>query len=312
MSKLSAISSKPEVREYAQGAAQDALSKLKVASFLAPNVPVSGVVGRYKKYDEKNRFRIPQTLRPVGGRATELGFTATDATYNLAAHALDFPVDQQEMEDEGTLIDLFKEGADMVAEVSALSHEKQVVDLALTALGAGTGAVFDAATDPIKYLDQKILDIIKAAKYGSLMGIRVLFGATAWLITKNHPKVTGKFTNNPRGGTNPMVTESMVSELLLTRPEILTTYSVYDNAAEGLAESIQFVLDTNIIIFACKANPTRRDPSFMKTFVKRGAFMVPGSYTRDDGRAEVAKYDWQVDPEVTNSAAAVRLNVSES
>jgi hypothetical protein len=38
--------------------------------------------------------------------------------------------------------------------------------------------------------------------------------------------------------------------------------------------------------------------------------MVPGSYTRDDGRVEVAKFDWSEDVKVTNSAACVRLNIS--
>jgi hypothetical protein len=31
---------------------------------------------------------------------------------------------------------------------------------------------------------------------------------------------------------------------------------------------------------------------------------------RDDGRVEVAKFDWSEDVKVTNSAACVRLNVS--
>jgi hypothetical protein len=38
--------------------------------------------------------------------------------------------------------------------------------------------------------------------------------------------------------------------------------------------------------------------------------MVPGSYVREDGRAEVAKFDWSEDVRVTNSAAVVRLNIS--
>jgi hypothetical protein len=312
MSKLTSISSKPEVREYAQGAASDALSKLRVANFLAPRVPVSGVVGRFKQYTEKNRFRIPSTLRSVGGRATELGFSAADGTFNLEAHALDFPVDViQEME-ETDVIDLLKEGADMAAEVSALSHEKQVIDLAIASLGAGTGQTWNAAADPIDLLDGVILDVLKAAKFGSLMGIRLLFGATAWRNFKNHPKVTGKFTANPKGGTNPAVTHEMASSILITEPQIETTFSVYDGAAEGLAESINFVLDTNIIVFACKEAPTRRDPSFMKTFARRGQFMVPGSYLRDDGRVEVAKFDWQVEPQITNSLAGVRLNIATS
>jgi hypothetical protein len=39
-------------------------------------------------------------------------------------------------------------------------------------------------------------------------------------------------------------------------------------------------------------------------------FMVPGSYMRDDGRVEVAKFDWSEDVKVTNSLACVRLNVA--
>jgi hypothetical protein len=89
MSRLASISSNPILREFAQGAAQDAI--MPVADFLAPTVPVATSVGRYKKYTEKNRFRIPQTLRTLGGRATELRFEAQDQTYNCKPHALDYP-----------------------------------------------------------------------------------------------------------------------------------------------------------------------------------------------------------------------------
>ena len=47
-----------------------------------------------------------------------------------------------------------------------------------------------------------------------------------------------------------------------------------------------------MLVFARLQNPTRRDPSFMKTFRLMGNYMVPGSYVRDDGRVEVAKFDW--------------------
>ena len=65
-----------------------------------------------------------------------------------------------------------------------------------------------------------------------------------------------------------------------------------------------------MLIFARKEAPSRRDPSFMKTFRLMNRFMVPGSYMRDDGRVEVAKFDWSEDVKVTNSAACVRLNVA--
>jgi hypothetical protein len=50
----------------------------------------------------------------------------------------------------------------------------------------------------------------------------------------------------------------------------------------------------------------------MKTFRLMGKYMVPSSYLRDDGRVEVAKFDWSEDIRVTNAAAVVRLNVSAS
>ena len=40
------------------------------------------------------------------------------------------------------------------------------------------------------------------------------------------------------------------------------------------------------------------------------ARVVPGSYMRDDGRVEVAKFDWSEDVQVTNSAAGVLLNIN--
>jgi len=101
-----------------------------------------------------------------------------------------------------------------------------------------------------------------------------------------------------------------VSELFLAQPEVRASFMVYDTAKEGLAESIQFVLDNTILVFAHRPNPTRRDPSFMKTFRLAGKWMVPGSYTRDDGRVEVAKFDWSEDIVVANSSAVRRLNVA--
>lgn len=312
MGKLDAISAKPVIREYATGAGQDAMSKLAIASFLAPVVLTATLTGRFKQYSQKNRFRVPNTRRSIGGRAVEIGFTAADATFNAAPHAIDFPIDELEKLEGEALEDTMREGADMAAEVGALSHEKDVVDKAVAALGAGTAAVFGAGVDPIEFIDDQILAVLKAAKYGSLMGIKVLFGAAAYLIVKNHAKVTGKITSNQKGATSLQVTEDILSEMLITKPATKVTYSVYDDAPEGIAEDIKFILNDKIIIFASKDNPTRRDPSFMKTFTPRGRFMVPGSYTRDDGRVEVAKFDWMSDPQVTNSAAAVMLNVSKA
>jgi len=312
MSRLSDLSASPTLREYSQGAAQSAI--MPVADFLAPTVEVPTSVGRFKCYTEKHRFHIPDTLRTLGGRASELRFEATDATFNCEPHALDYPVDNLEQLEADGLENMLREGATAVAEVAALSHEKSVIDAALAAVGAGTGMTWNDAADPISDVDDAILSVIKAAKYGSLMGVGLLFGATAWKIFKNQAKVRGRFVvGNGRGKSDlglAVPTEQSASQMFIGTPDVRTSYMIYDSAPEGKAAGIEFLLDNTVLIFARKDAPSRRDPSFMKTFRLMNKFMVPGSYMRDDGRVEVAKFDWSEDVKVTNNAACVRLNVA--
>ena len=312
MSRLSDISSSPVLREYAQGAAQEAINP--VADFLAPTVEVATSVGRFKVYSEKNRFHIPDTLRTLGGRAAELRFDVADATFNCAPHALDFPVDNLEQLEAAGLENMLREGASSVAEVAALSHEKTVIDAALAAVGAGTAKTWNDAADPISDVDDAILSVIKAAKYGSLMGVGILFGAAAWKIFKNQAKVRGRFVVGNGGGKASLglavPTEESASQMFVGSPDVRTSYMIYDAAPEGKAENVNFLLDSTILVFARKQAPSRRDPSFMKTFRLMNQFMVPGSYMRDDQRVEVAKFDWSEDVKVVNSAACVRLNVA--
>jgi hypothetical protein len=299
------------MREYAQGAAQSAVNP--VADFLAPTVPVATSVGKFKIYTAKNRFALPDTRRAVGGRATEIGWSAADGTYNCAPNALDVPVDVLEEMESEPLESMLREAAVMAAEIGGLAHEKNVIDTAVAGL-TPVPTSFGANADPINILDGVILDVIKAAKYGSLMGVRVLFGSGAFKGLKNHPLVRGRFVVGGGAAKSALplasVNEEEISNLLIGQPKTRTSFMVYDAAKEGVAEDIRFILDNSIIVYACKDAPTRRDPSFMKTFRLMNQWMVPGTYMRDDGRVEVAKFDWSEDVKVTNSAAARLLAVT--
>lgn len=307
MSKLASISANAMLREYSQGAAQSMTSA--VAEFIAGTVPVATSVGKYKEYTQKNRFRIPNTRRSLGGAATQIGFSAEDKNYNCQPHALDFPVDNLEKIENADLENIFQEGADMIAEVAGLSHEKTVIDKAIAAVGAGTALAVGANDDIIKQLDTDILAVIKAAKFGGLMGIGVLVGAGAWSVIKNHASVRNRFV---AGGKQQFANLNInqLGQLLIAEAQCAVSLLCYDNAAEGLDEDIEFIMDGDVLVFARRDQPTRRDPSFMKTFRLRGQFMVPGSYQTQDGRGEVAKFDWSEDVQVTNAAAAIRRTVA--
>ncbi|MDP3850104.1 MAG: hypothetical protein Q8Q59_06360 [Luteolibacter sp.] len=305
--KLASISSDPILVQYSQGAAQTATSS--VADFLAPTVPVATSVGRFKKYTAKSRFRIPDTRRAVGGRATQIGFSAEDENYNCSPHALDFPVDVLEQIEADGLMNIMQEGADICAQVGALAHEKSVIELALTTLGGGTALAIGGGDDIISQIDTNVLSVIKAAKMGAFMNVGVVFGAGAWRVAKNHASVRGRLIS---GGKRDIanVTLEDFGNLLISKCDSRVSLMCFDDAAEGLDEDIEFVLDGDIIVFARTAQPTRFDPSFMKTFRLRNQWMKPGTYQREDGRAEVAKFDWSEDIQATNPAAGIRRTVA--
>ena len=308
-SRLSTLSDSPMLREYAQGAAQDAINP--VAEFLAPTVPVATQIGRYKAETEKYRVKIPNTLRGLNGRAVEVGFDVSDQNYSCLPHALDFPVDKLEELEEGQLENALQEGATMIAEVAGLAHEASVISAGIAAAGSPSAKTWSGGSpsDPVDDIDSAILATIKAAKYGSLMGIGVLMGATAFRLYKNCPLVRSRFVSAGQSAF-PNITPEGGSALQLGQPDFRVSYMVQDTAAEGLAASMSFLMDSDVLIFARKAQPTRRDPSFMKTFRLTGNYMVPGSYLRDDGRVEVAKFDWSEAVVVTNSAAVTYLTAS--
>jgi len=205
----------------------------------------------------------------------------------------------------------------IVAQMDPSSEQEPAIldrgrDVVVTA-GAGTGKTWDASSDPVSDVDTSILQVIKACAFGSVMNVGVLFGATAWKIFKNAAAVRNRFVvgSGGKAGVGLAVpSEQSANQLFIGTPEVRTSYMVYDTQPEGKAADYSFLLDSTVLVFTRMPQPSRLDPSFMKTFRLMNNYMVPSSYVRDDGRVEVAKFDWSEDVKVTNTAAAVRLNIS--
>jgi hypothetical protein len=308
MSRLQNISSNPTLQTFAQGAAQSSVKM--VASFLAPTAPVPVMTGRFKKYTDKHRYKVPNTRRSLNGRATRIGFDASDSQYNCAPNALDFPIDNLEALTDAQLMSMARYGATLIADASSLAHEVEVIDLAINTLTGGAVALDfgDDNVDPVKELNAIIVSTIKAAKNGA--PIKVLVGADAWLKILSNAKFLARFKTSKKGGDSGPVSPSLddLSSLLFGNPQAQLTTVVKDVAPEGKAEDIQFVLGSKVVVFASNDTPNTMDPSFMKTFRLDGQWMVPGSYVSEDGRGEVLKMDWSEEIQVTNASAAKLIN----
>jgi hypothetical protein len=309
MSRLSTLAQNPRITNYAQGKAQSATAP--VADFLAPSVEVSSHKFRYWEYDAKNRFVVPNTKRTLGGPAAQIRPSGREHTETLEPHALDQPLDDMEI-DEAEGMDLLMEAADELAAIGALSHEKEVIELAqenAEEMGDDYGKWLNPEIDPVAQLNRVILQILKAAPFGSMMEIGILFGPNTLLALFEHPKVRAHFA----GVQLVAPSEENLRRLLMSPNgagvQIRTSFMVIDTAAAGKAQALDFLFNDQVLVFARMANPTKRDPSFMKTFRRRGKWMVPSTVRLPDDRGELVKFDWYGAPKVTNADAARIINV---
>lgn len=312
--RLRDLSTNPTIINFAQDASQAAIRK--IANFLAPSVEVPAMTGQYKIFNAKHRYKRPITRRSNDGRATRIGFTADDAFFNLAPNALDFPIPNVENLGDGQLLNYAKYGATLLSDAAGLAHEGETIDKALAAVGAGTDYNFTSAgVKPIDLLDAAVLAVKKLAKNGA--SVKVLFGTTALLRTRQNADTKARFTGG-RGGASaggasvisPQLAD--MSGLIFGNPICEMSDMVEDKAAEGIAEDIQFMLDEAILIFASNEVPNTMDPSFMKTFRLMGQWMVPGAYESEDKRDNILKMDWHEQLVVTNSPAAIRINAKNA
>ncbi len=291
MAYLQDISASQPIQDYAVGSFQT--NTRKVGEFLAPSVPVAGNVGRYKEWHEKARFHIPNTLRALTGSASEVSLDADDKQFDCSPNGLNCTVDKSIGQDVPLLVG---DAIDLFADIYGLAHLYETITKAKVAAGAGTEVVYDATQDPVDLIDDQIEAVLLAARC-EMAG--VLFGASAWRRFKNHPLVAARraaldWDKNPN--------------VFTANAKYMGCFSFVDTAPEGEDPAPEFLLQDEILIFSRSDNPSRRDPSFMKTFRQKDGVKNVRAQDTKDGRKVLVTLDWSADIRVTNLAGVKRIN----
>ncbi|CAN5352450.1 hypothetical protein BH09VER1_BH09VER1_28460 [soil metagenome] len=302
---LSTLSGKPLIQEYAQGRAREATGE--IADFIAPTVNTTKHTGKYRVYNKERRFEIPETLRGLGGEATKLRFDRSDADFNATPHALDVELDNIEVEEsEGE--NLLMEAADEAASLGGMAHEKEVIDTALASAGSvpAAGAWSNPDVDPVAAVNQVIVSVLLAAGGGSMLEVGIIIDPNSVIAFFANKNVKSYF---PGIATIAPTLENMKT-LFVGKIVPKISFLATNVAKPGKAAVMDFVMADAMLVFARNGNPTRRDPSFMKSFRPRNRWMIPGTYDRTDGRGQVVKMDWSVDVALTNNEAGKYIPIS--
>lgn len=307
MSLRSTMSLNPTLTNYAQGVAQDRQSA--IAEFLAPTVPVSASIGKFKRFNSKNAFAIYDTARALGGPATRIKFDADDADYNCKPQSLEIPIDDAERDAAGDADPLGMEQGkiDTLIGASVLAHEVKVVTVVkagLTAV-AGMGVWSNAANDPVQEIDTLIQAIATAT---GMQPNALAFGLGAWQIFRDHPKVIAR---QPGAQLIGLTTDQAVRMFLNPSMDVRVAVMSKDSAKWGNAKSAVNIVGLEVILFLRSANPSQYDPSMAKTFtVRRGLVAGVRQYRDESCNSDIFKMDWSEDPELVSSECGRRLVIT--
>jgi len=292
---------------YAHGLSQDMASAL--ANFIAPIVPVTGTVGQFKKFDDKNAFQTYDSSRAIGGARKRIEFADADPTFDCRPQGLEIAIDDHEMKQAGIDDPLAVRQAKTRTLVSTgvNSHEAKVfaaLEAAVSAAG-GVGEWSSVDNDPVADIDAMIEAI--AIETGRMPN-RIVFGLGAWRIFRNHAKTIARQPGAALIGlTTDQATQMMLNPGISIRVGTLSK----DTAKFGKAKNAVNIVGANVYIFYNDDNPTQYDPGFMKTFMPRGdAVQAVREYREERNASDMLALDWAEDIQVVSNSLVRRITLS--
>lgn len=253
-----------------------------VADKVFPIVPVTNESNYYLIYQKGTFYRINQLKpRPLGGRPAATGYETTQGHYQCIEWALEHLIDDRIRVNADQPADPDLAGMRLLT-TQALIHRDTlwtskyfvtgVWGTDWTGVGsAPSGQQFlqwdQSGSDPIQFIRGRANDV------GGKTGYRpntLVFGTLAYEAFINHPDVLDRIKYTQRG----LVTPEIVASLLDVN-KVLVPRAVSNSAAEGQADSINYIASPTSVLLAYAAPaPSIQEPSGGYTFAYTG--LLPG------------------------------------
>lgn len=283
-----------------------------IASKVFPRVPVQNQSDKYAMYDKGYFYRDEMKPRPLGGRPEQTGYEVTQGDYFCEEFGLEHKIDDRTRANADQPLDpdraamrlLTGQGLIRADRMWATQYFQTGVwgtDLQGSASPSGSEFLqFDQAdADPIEFFDEQREEI------GGGTGFwpnTLVLGAAAYRRIRNNPNVLDRIKYTQRA----LVGAELLASLLEV-DQVLVARAVYNTAAEGQDDNIQFIVDTTsaLLVYAAP-EPSLEEPTGGYTFVWSN--LIPGATNElgaviERGREELAHSDvfqsrMAIDPEI--------------
>lgn len=284
-----------------------------ISTKVFPTVPVQFRSAKYALYGKGAFLRDEYQPRPLGDRPKQTGYDVTFQTYYCEEWALEHKVDDQIRANANAPLDPDKAAMRLLTGQGLVRSDRLWAskffktgvwgaDWAGVASGpSGNQFIqFDqSGSDPIGFFDQRIEAQGGATGYPPNT---LVLGPAAYRGLKNNTHIMDLIRYTQRG----ILTTDLLAELFGV-DRVLVARSVYNSAAEGQADSINYIVDSKsaLLVYAAPS-PTIDEPSGGYTFAWTG--LIPGAANAmgaviERGREDLAHSDvfqgrMAIDPEI--------------
>lgn len=275
-----------------------------IADRVAPSVVVKKSSDLYRVYDK--HYRLPDTLRAVGGLSRENDFDVSTASYSLQFHGLKQYVADIAAENYD-MFDLKVDAVEELTERMMLRKEKLVADLFTTTgwsqgeslAAAGLWTLATTAANPISSFDTGT-SVIQANS--GVMPNYAIIPRDSFVACKNNSNILDRVKYTSRE-----INVNIIGGLLGIS-EILVPNNQIDTALEGASATAEASVWTNDFVFM-GYKPPRPSPNAVSSvyMFKKNRPLV--KRWRDEEReAEAIELNMEIQPKIIASLTGYYIN----
>lgn len=269
------------------------------AVFVGPQaatpIPVRFESAKYVIYPKGYFWRDEAEVRPLGGRPVQVRYKVENDTYLTEEWALEHTIDDRERANADSMFDLDETGVMLLEGKQLIREDRQWTSKffksgvwAHDIVGGNDFTPFnDAASEPITLVDTYKTTMAQAT--GKMPNTLVL-GANVGPALRSNPDITDRIKYTQTGVANLAMLAALfeVDRVVIAR-------SVYNTAAEGEDDDIEFIADPNAMWLGyIEPTPRMNAPTAIARFAWTG--LLPGANKAggviNRGRDERASSDW--------------------
>ena len=292
--------------KYAQGIFQEKSNR--IVEIIAPSVATGSANFTIPNYSKRSAFQVPNARRAIGGDSKAVVSEQGKIDVTLKPYALHDVIDEHEMVQASTAEGKMLLRKARIKNLISQAGNSRLNETLTQIRGeiAATPENWGANADPIKQLDQKILDIYRSS---GVMPNKILMSMGAWIIFKNNAEVKKLFTASNPKRKDAVIMVSDVGALLLNQNiKVIVEDSIFDTPLNS-PEDKDFALNSEVWIYNQSEDANMFDASSFKTFkIKDNAFSAVKAVEQNYG--ERWDVSWTEVPFVNNASSAMRLTIT--